>query len=54
MMNKKKEIYDEISDLLTEYEETHDVNNMSINWETELYDMLVKVQRNWEAVITAE
>ena len=53
-MDKKKEIYDEMCRLLTEYEETHDVNSMQINWETELYDMLIKIQNNWETVIMAE
>ena len=53
-MNKKKEIYDEMCGLLTEYEETHNVNSMQINWDTELYDMLVKIQNNWEMIITAE
>lgn len=50
-MNKKKEIYDKLCRILTEYE--HDEIKDSLA-EFELYDMLVEIQNNWECVITAE
>lgn len=40
-------IYDDLSRILTEYEEGK-------AGEEELYNMLVEIQSNWEAVITAE
>lgn len=43
----KQEIYDKICRLLTYYEE-------GIATEIELYDMLVEIQNNWEAVITVQ
>lgn len=46
-MNKKNEIYDEMCRVLTDYE-TGDAD------ETNLYEMLVKIQNRWEDVITAE
>lgn len=46
-MNERQNIYDELSILLTYYETTSDI------LETELYEMLVKIQNNWETVITA-
>jgi len=46
-MNKKMEIYDELSRILTDYEEGEaDAND--------LYAMLIKIQNNWETVITAD
>lgn len=41
------EIYDELSRVLTDYEE-------SICDESDLYYMLCKIQNRWEDVITAE
>lgn len=46
-MSEKNEIYDELSRVLTDYEE----GNADAG---DLYLMLVKVQINWEAVITAQ
>lgn len=46
-MNEKTKIYDELSRVLTEYEE-------DICGPEDLYDMLVKIQINWENVITRE
>ena len=47
----KQEIYDELSRVLTDYEHEpmspDDAASM-------LYDMLVKIQNNWEEVITAD
>ena len=43
---QKQEIYDELSRVLTDYEE----NKADAD---ELYEMLVKVQNSWENVITA-
>ena len=45
----KQALYDEMCRLLTEYEEGSDMVNQG-----ELYDMLVKIQNNWETVITAQ
>lgn len=44
----REQIYDELSALLTDYEERNDA------YPDDLYDMLVKIQRNWEAVITRQ
>ena len=46
MMETKKSIYDELSRVLTAFEE------MEAS-EAELYEMLCKIQNNWEDVITA-
>ena len=48
-MNKKQQIYDEMCEVLTDYERGSDMVT-----EYELYDMLVKIQNNWEAVITVQ
>ena len=48
-MNEKQQIYDEMCRLLTEYENGNDMIT-----EYELYEMLAKIQNNWEAVITAQ
>lgn len=56
-MNKRNQIYNELSALLTEYEEFDDIGNDSmdyIEWADSLYQMLVTIQRNWEDVITAQ
>lgn len=44
----KESIYDEMCRLLTDYE---DMNGVT---EIDLYKMLVKIQNNWETVITAQ
>ena len=49
----KKSIYDKMCKLLTDYEHREDEDD-DIDWEAELYDMLVKIQNNWETVITAQ
>ena len=46
-MNTKQNIYDELSRALTDYEEDKAD-------EQDLYNMLVKIQNNWECVITAQ
>lgn len=46
-MENKKQIYDELCWTLTEYEEGR-AN------EEDLYNMLCKIQNNWESVITVE
>jgi hypothetical protein len=45
----KESIYDEMCRLLTDYE-----NGSDMVTEYELYNMLVKIQNNWEAVITVQ
>lgn len=46
-MNKKKEIYDEICRVLTDYEEGRCGSE-------DIYLLLVKIQNQWEDTITAE
>lgn len=46
-MNERMKIYDELSIVLTEYEE-------GICGPEDLYDMLAKIQNCWEGVITGE
>ena len=48
-MNEKQKIYDEMCGILTEYESGNDMIT-----EYTLYDMLVKIQNNWETVITVQ
>ena len=47
-MNEKQKIYDELCAVLTRYEESDD-DEVDL-----LYEMLVKIQRKWEDIITAE
>lgn len=47
----KESIYDEMCRVLTNYENTEDGDKFT---EYELYEMLVKIQNNWETVITAQ
>lgn len=49
VIRKREEIYDEMCRLLTDYE-----NGSDMVTEYELYDMLVKIQNNLEAVITVQ
>ena len=53
VIRKRREIYDKMCILLTDYEHREDIYE-DINWEEELYDMLVEIQNNWEAVITVQ
>ena len=46
---KYEELYDEISELLTNYEA--DKNDVTIE---NFYSLLVKIQLNWEYVVAAE
>ena len=47
-------IYDEMCRLLTDYEQRENEIDNGIDWGAEFYDMLVKIQNNWEAVITVQ
>ena len=47
----KESIYDEMCRVLTNYENAEDDDKFT---EYELYEMLVKIQNNWEAVITVQ
>ena len=47
-MEERKQIYDKICRLLTDYEERNDV------YPDDLYDMLVEIQNKWETVITMQ
>lgn len=53
MFETKKDIYEELSRVLTDYEHRGDFFN-DIDWETELYEMLVKIQNRWEDTIVSE
>lgn len=54
-MDKKKQIYDELCKVLTDFENPSDVEDYNyIDWKTELYEMLVKIQNSWENIITVE
>ena len=54
VIRKREEIYNEMCRLLTDYEQRENSIDNDIDWEAELYDMLVKIQNNWEAVITVQ
>ena len=55
MFITKKDIYNELTILLTDYENPNDVEDWEDReWETELYEMLVKIQNRWEDTITTE
>lgn len=45
-MNEAKKIYDELSEVLTDYE---DMNGNCT--EEDLYNMLVKIQNNWKSIV---
>ena len=51
IVRKREEIYDEMCRVLTNYETAEDDDKFT---EYELYEMLVKIQNNWEAVITVQ
>lgn len=54
MPETKQDIYDALCKLLTDYENLEDVEDYdNIDWEAELYKMLVKIQNRWEDTITA-
>ena len=47
--DQKKELYDHISAMLTDYENQEDnFDKSNINWEEEFYQILVDVQNKWE------
>ena len=55
MFETKKDIYNKLVKLLTDYEHPDDVEDYDdIDWEAELYEMLVKIQNRWEDTITAD
>jgi hypothetical protein len=54
VIRQKEKIYDEMCRLLTEYEHLEDSEYDDREWEAELYEMLVKIQKNWESVITVQ
>ena len=51
IIRQRESIYNEMCKVLTDYENAEDGDKVT---EYELYEMLVKIQNNWEAVITAE
>ena len=55
MYQTKRDIYEELTALLTYYENPEDYEDYDdIDWESELYEMLVKIQNRWEDTITAD
>jgi hypothetical protein len=50
-MNERQEIYDEISRVLTEYEEQ---DSERPGEAADLYALVVKIQSRWQDVITAQ
>ena len=45
----KNNLYDQLSRLITDFENPEEVENYyGIDWQLELYDMLVKIQKVWE------
>ena len=45
----KNNLYDQLSELITDFENPEEVENYyDIDWQLELYDMLVKIQKAWE------
>jgi hypothetical protein len=55
MFQTKRDIYEELTRLLTDYEHPEDFEHYDdIEWEGMLYEMLVKIQNRWEDTITAE
>lgn len=53
-METKKMIYEEMCTLLTDYEHKEELDEDEVDWEYELYHMLVKIQSRWEDTITAD
>ena len=51
VIRQREEIYDEMCRVLTNYENAEDGDKFT---EYELYEMLVKIQRRWEDVITVQ
>jgi hypothetical protein len=55
MFQTKRDIYEELTRLLTDYEHPEDIEHYDdMEWEGMLYEMLVKIQNRWEDTITAE
>lgn len=55
MYQTKRDIYEELTTLLTHYEHPEDYEDYDdVDWEAELYRMLVKIQNRWDDTITAE
>ena len=55
MIQTKRDIYEELSAVLTHYEHPEDYDGYDdIDWENVLYLMLVKIQNRWEDTITAD
>lgn len=51
----REEIYDEIVQKLTRYENPEDYEDYDdVEWESEFYKLLVKIQNRWEDTITAQ
>ena len=54
MFQTKRDIYEELTALLTHFEHSEDYEGYdNVDWEAEMYEMLVKIQNRWEDTITA-
>ena len=54
MFQTKRDIYEEMTALLTHYEHPEDYEDYDdMEWEALMYEMLVKIQNRWEDTITA-
>lgn len=54
-MSERKKIYDEMSDLLTEYESVKENDDVDyVDYADRFYLMLREIQRKWEDVITSD
>ena len=54
MFQAKRDIYEEMTALLTHYEHPEDYEDYDdMEWEALMYEMLVKIQNRWEDTITA-
>ena len=56
-MNKRNQIYDKLSSVLTEYEEMDLKKTTMDNLVAQnqiFYDLLIEIQNEWETVITAQ
>lgn len=54
MFETKKDIYNELAKILTEYEHPEDCEDYDDReWQAEFYEMLVNIQNRWEDIITA-
>jgi len=59
LIETKQDIYNDICRLLTNYEHPEDCADFQnpsfkIDWEAEMYQLLVRIQNRWEDTITVQ